>query len=163
MTDDTINTIDSTTEEQNNVDCSNENQDLTNEAPKFTEERLRKIRKYMETNKEAIEHILTQENTVLTTTDIVAVDNCTATSAVHPLKEASSTFVNHLGAFITKQGSSDAPPASALMEDVQQMWKNKTSDHSPGSMVSTLWDSVKESEHLPTIAGMLASFLVKKP
>ena len=97
------------------------------------------------------------------TTDGIIIPSDSSATSTTPMHQAASTLVQHVGDFITKNGSFEAPPAALVVEDLQQIWKAKTSDHTVTSTVSTLWESVTQSEHLPTIAGMLASIFVKKP
>lgn len=78
------------------------------------------------------------------------------------LNQASSTFVEHLGGILLNPQASDVVPTAVLMQDVQEIWKNKAPADTLVSTASSIWTSIKESEHLPVIAGMLASVLFKK-
>lgn len=78
------------------------------------------------------------------------------------LTQASSTFVQHLGDILMNPQASDTVPTAVLMQDVQKIWENKKPTDTLASTASTIWDSVKSSQHLPVIAGMLASVIFRK-
>lgn len=78
------------------------------------------------------------------------------------LTQASSTFVQHLGDMLVNPQASDRDPSAVLMQDVQEIWKNKAPTDTLASTATTIWESVKSSQHLPVFAGMLASVIFKK-
>lgn len=103
---------------------------------------------------------LIQQQTAVST--VVAEPIITPSDSAITLDQATITLVNRVGDFLTKAGTSDAPPANVLMQDVQEVWKSKTSTDTFVSTVATFWNAIKSSEHLPVIAGMFASLFVQK-
>jgi hypothetical protein len=93
---------------------------------------------------------------------VVVEQNLPVSDSVVTLDQATSNLVNRVGDFITKAGTSDEVPAALLMQDVQELWKRKTPADTVASTAATVWNSIKTSEHLPVIAGMIASLFVKK-
>jgi hypothetical protein len=77
------------------------------------------------------------------------------------LTQATSSFVEHLGDLLINPQASDTDPA-ALMKDVQEIWKNKSPTDTVTSTAASIWQSIQSSQHLPVIAGMLASVIFKK-
>jgi hypothetical protein len=77
------------------------------------------------------------------------------------LSQATSSFVENLGDLLINPNASDTDP-TALMKDVQEIWKNKSPTDTVVSTAASIWESVKTSQHLPVIAGMLASVIFKK-
>lgn len=86
------------------------------------------------------------------------IQNSTSSS----LTQATSSFVEHLGDLLINPQASDTASSSVLMQDVQEIWKNKSTTDTVASTAVSLWESVKSSQHLPVIAGMLASVFFKK-
>lgn len=96
-------------------------------------------------------------------TAVVSPQSSISDSAVPTnLNQASSTFVEHLGDLLVNPNASDTVSSVVLMQDVQEIWKNKSTTDTVVSTASSIWESVKSSQHLPVIAGMLASVIFKK-
>lgn len=109
-----------------------------------------------------------QTATVLSTNAVTTVpataSDANISDSVSPtnLKEATSSFVQHLGDILVNPQASDTASSAVLMQDVQEIWKNKSTTDTVVSTASSIWESVKSSQHLPVIAGMLASVIFKK-